>query len=68
MEWPSVTLSHVCHYILRRPNDVFIFVDKKACILYYVPFHSLVYLSGDFDGTELELREEIRRQARAMLN
>lgn len=68
MKRPDVLLSHVWHYLVRRPDEAFIFLDKEACIKYHVPFHTVVYLIGDFSGDRDEVMAEIHRAAIAMTN
>lgn len=68
MKRPTVLLSHVWHYMVRSPDEMFVFKDKKACIVYYVPFHTVLYLIGDFAGGSDEVTTEVHRAAVAMTN
>lgn len=65
---PPMMLGYVWRQMSRYPDKAFVFADKKACLVYYPPIHSVVYLIGDFTGNRAEITAEIRRAFHSMLN
>lgn len=52
-----------------KPEDGFVFPDKKAAMIYYPLYGNVIYLQGDFSGkTKADVVEEIHRAAASMRN
>jgi hypothetical protein len=62
-------LNHVWYYVIRKPDEMFRFIDRKAVITYYRPWHTVVYLEGAFESDDKEeLMQEVYRAAASKLN
>lgn len=54
-------MQHMIDDMLEHPDELFVSSNNRNCALYSTQDGALLFLEGDFTGTEAEQEAEVRR-------
>lgn len=55
-------LEDLVEYLAENPDQVYVAPNKTSALVYYPPSDAVVYIIGDFSGSDEEVNREVQRR------